>query len=148
MQTIGTPLQSPDLLLSPEQVPGSELSKQMMQAIALIMGYCQNMRVPIKCTPIGSLWTCSPQLQDIVHVTADQDAYVYQGPDVQCSEVMVMGHPNNADLIWARSKTAALSTNAWPLANNAVIGFTISNLSMLHLHIVKDTEIAIVAYTL
>jgi len=59
-----------------------------------------------------------------------------------------MGHPDNTGNICARSKVAATVTNAWPLASKEVMGFTVTNLNMLHLLIVVAGEKAIIAYTL
>ncbi|MBA7528716.1 hypothetical protein ES705_20904 [subsurface metagenome] len=60
---------------------------------------------------------------------------------------MVMGHPDNTGVIWARSKAVATVDNAWPLSAKEVMGFTVTNLNMLHLLIVTDAEKAIIAYT-
>jgi len=89
-----------------------------------------------------------PQLEDIFHEAATQNDYVYQGPDIRCSEVMVMGHPENTGNVWVRTKVAATVNNSWPLAAKEVMGFTVTNLNMLHLLIKLDTEVAIIAYTL
>ncbi|GAI97505.1 unnamed protein product [marine sediment metagenome] len=59
-----------------------------------------------------------------------------------------MGHPDNTGVVWARTKVAATVDNAWPLSANDVVGFTVTNLNMLHLLIKLDTEKAIIAYTM
>jgi len=148
MQHIGTPMQCPELDITPKPEGGIELSDKMQQTLALMTAFWHNQRVVLKASPSGILFTTSPQLEDILHVTADQDDYNYQGTDLKVSEVMVMGHPDNTGNIWARSKAVATVNNAWPLAAKEVMGFTITNLNMLHLLIKVNTEKAIIAYTL
>lgn len=147
-QEIGTPLQAPDLLLSPEQAEGPELSTTMQQAIALMMGYWQNQRIVLKATPTGVLFGCSPQVQDIVHYTASGDDDNQAGADLPCSEVICMGHPDNKNVVWVRPHVTATVNNAWPLEDGDAISFTIVNLSMLHMLFEKDTEKLIVLYTM
>lgn len=148
MQNIGTPMQCPELHLSPDRAGAIQLSDNMQQTLSLTAAFWHNQRVILKASPTGVLFTASPQLEDILHVTADEADYVYRGPDIPCTEVMVMAHPDNAANVWARSKVAATVNNAWPLAAKDVIGFSITNLNMLHLLIKSDTEKAIIAYTL
>lgn len=148
MARIGNPMKCPELDLQPEPVGGIELSDNMQQTLALLTAFWRNQRVVLKASPSGVLFTCSPQLEDILHVTGVGANDLYQGENVKCSEVMVMGHPNNTGLIWARSKQVATVDNAWPIAATDVVGFSITNLNMLHLLIVIDGEKAIIAYTL
>lgn len=148
MAHIGTPMKIPELSLMPEPESGIELSKDMQQTLALMTAFWKNQRVVLKASPSGILFTTSPQLEDIFHVLADQNDYVYKGSDLKCSEIMVMGHPDNTGNIWVRSKVAATVDNAWPLAAKEVMGFTVTNLNMIHLLIKLETEKAIIAYTL
>jgi len=148
MLRVGIPLQCPELSLQPEPSGGVELSENMQQVLSLNTGFWRNQRVLLKSSPSGSLFTSSPQLDDIIHVTADEDSFVYQGTARQITEVMVMAHPDNAGRVWARTKVAATVNNAWPLAAGEVVSYTITNLSMLRLLIASDTEKAILAYTM
>lgn len=148
MARIGNPMKCPELDLQPEPQGGIELSENMQQTLALLTAFWRNQRVILKASPSGVLFTTSPQLEDILHETATQNDHVYQGQNIKCSEVMVMGHPDNTGNVWARSKVAATINNAWPLAAGEVIGFSITNLNMLHLLIKLTTEKAIIAYTL
>jgi hypothetical protein len=148
MARVGNPLKIPELDLRPEPLGGVELSENMQQTLALLTAFWRNQRVVLKASPSGVLFTASPQLEDIFHVTGVGANDVYQGSNIQCSEVLVMGHPDNAGKIWARSKKVATVDNAWPLAAGDVMGFTITNLNMLHLLIVVDGDKVIVAYTL
>jgi len=148
MQTIGTPMQCPELFLSPENVGGIQLSENMQQTLSLTAAFWRNQRVILKASPTGILFTASPQLVDIIHVLSDEVDFVYQGPNVPCTEVMVMGHPDNAGNVWARSMKVATVDNAWPLAAKESMGFTITNLNMLHLLIKADAETAIVAFSM
>lgn len=147
MAEITIPMQVPELRLNPPIEGTVKLSTLMQQVLSLLCCYDGNKRVLIKATSTGVLNTCSARIQDIIHVTgsgADDD---WQGSDLPCSEVMVMGHPDNGGLIWVRSDKAALATNAWPVAANAVFNCTVDNLKQLHALIKVDGEKLIVAYT-
>lgn len=148
MQTIGKPLQIPELDIKPEPTGGMKISEDMQQVLSLLTGFWRNKRILLKASQTGVLFVTSPELEDIFHVTADGDNDTYQGSNIQCSEVLVMGHPDNTGKVWARSKKTATTDNAWPLDAGDVISFSITNLNMLQLLIVTDTEKAIVAYTL
>jgi len=148
MKTIGTPMQCPELDITPKPEGGIQLSDNMQQTLALLTAFWHNQRVVLKASPNGILFTTSPQLEDILHVTGVGANDTYQGANIKVSEVMVMGHPDNTGKIWVRSKKAATVDNSWPLAANDVVGFSITNLSMLHLLIVTASEKAIIAYTL
>ena len=148
MTRIGNPMKCPELDLQPVPTGSVELSENMQQTLALLTAFWHNQRVVLKASPSGVLFTCSPQLEDILHVPAVGADYPYQGPDLKCSEVMVMGHPDNTGNVWARSKKVATVNNSWPLAAKEVVGFSITNLNMLHLLIKLADEIAIIAYTL
>ena len=148
MQSIGVPLHCPELDLMPKQAEAIQLSKDMQQTLALLTGFWQNQRLLLKASPNGILFTTSPQIKDVFHVTATSDNYAYQGQDIKCSEVFVMGHPDNAGKIWVKPFTTAAIDNAWPLDAGDVWGFSLTNLNMLNMLIITNGEKAIVAYTL
>ena len=148
MNSIGTPLKIPELTLSPEPEGGIVLSKDMQQTLSLLTGYWQNKRLLLKSSPSGVLFTSSPQIKDIIHVNGVAVAFTYKGDDVECSEVLIMGHPDNVGTVWVKPHALALSTNAWPLAKNDVVGLGITNLNMLNLLFANVTDIAIIAYSM
>jgi len=143
-----SPVKMPELNLIPETERGIELDKGMKQVMSLLTAFWREQRVTLKSTPSGSLFTCSSQLGDIFHVPAVGNDFEYQGEDIACSEVMVMGHPANGNTIWVRPHKIATVDNAWPLLKYDVVSYTITNLSMLHILIPVDTERAIIAYTI
>jgi len=142
-----SPVKMPELNLIPETDKGIELDAGMKQVMSLLTAYWREHRVTLQSTPSGSLFVSSPQLKDIFHVPATENNFVYQGDDIACSEVMVMGHPSNGDTIWVRPHKIATVNNGWPLLKYDVISFTITNLSMLHILIATVTERVIIAYT-
>ncbi len=142
------PVKMPELNLIPESERGIELDSGMKKIMATLTAYWRERLIALRATPGGSLFVSSPQMADIVHVLATSSNFEYQGPDIQCSEVMVMGHPSNGNIIWTRPHKIATVDNAWPLLKYDVVSFTVTNLSMLHLFIPTDTERVIVAYTL
>ena len=148
MQRIGNPMAVPELNLQPEQQGGIELSKDMQQTLALLAGYWRNNRVLLKASPTGVLFSCSPQTEDVVHVIGDSPNYDYVGGDVKCSELLVMGDPDNTGRIWVKPHAAATDANGWPLEAGDVIGLSLTNLNMLNIRIVTAWDHAIFAYTM
>lgn len=147
MTSIGTPIAIPELDLRPEPTGGIELSDDMQQTLALLTGYWKNKRVLVKVLPSGALLVTNPQIKDVFHVTATTGSFAYQGSNIECSEVMVMGHPDNTGLVWVRTDVAASTSNAWPLAKKEIVAFTIDNLNKLRLLIATTAEKAIILYT-
>lgn len=148
MTSIGMPLHIPELDLKPEPAGGIQLSEDMQQVLALLTGFWHNKRVLLKASPSGVLFVTSPQIKDTFHVTAATANFVYQGENVKCSELMIMGHPDNTGRVWVKPNATATTANAWPLNKGDVVGLSITNLNMLNLLIVTDTDKAIIAYTL
>lgn len=141
------PFQVEGFKIKPEFTGRMRLSEDMQQTLAALTGYDTISRKLLKCSTSGILYTASPRIQDIIHVIADQDNYVYQGADLPVTEIMVMGHPTNTGLVYVKNDIAASADNGWPLAAKEVVGITLENLSNLHLFIASDTERAIVAYS-
>jgi len=137
----------PNLQDVPDSQRGIDLDAGMKQVLSILVAYSQEKRVSLKASPGGVLYVCSGEYGDIFHVLATANNHLYQGDNVQCSEVMVMGHPDNGDVIWVRAKTQADTNNSWPLLKKEVVSYSIPNLSLLRIRIVADTEKAIVLYT-
>jgi len=143
-----SPVKMPELNLTPESERGIELDAGMKQVMSLLTAYWLEQRVTLRATPSGVLFVSSSQVGDIIHIPATDTNFLYQGKDLQCSEVMVMGHPSNGNSIWVRTHKIATVDNAWPLLKKEVVSFTITNLSMLHILIPVNTERAIILYTI
>ncbi len=148
MDGYNSPVKMPELNLIPESERGIELDAGMKQVMSLLTAYWREHRVTLQATPSGMLFVGSSQVGDMFHVLATAPNHKYQGNNIQCSEVMVMGHPSNGNTIWVRPHKIATTDNSWPLLKYDVMSFTITNLSMLHILIETDTERAIVAYTI
>lgn len=145
MQTIGTPLQVPELNLSPEKQGAIQLSEDMQQVLSLLVGFCKNRRILLKASPVGALRTTSSRLIDIKHIVGSGANDEVQGTDIPCSEVMCMGHPDNGGKVWVRSLTTASTSNAWPLGAGEVVGLSVDNYRDMQGLIVVDGESLIVA---
>jgi len=147
MPEIHKALRIPELDLRPPITGHIRLSEDMQQTLALLTAYGDNKRVILKATPSGILQTVSPQLKEIVVLTADATPYAWQGGDIPCTEVAVIAGLDNAGRVWVRPNSAASAANGWPLDKAEVFGFTISNLNQLHVTIETTGEIAVLAYT-
>lgn len=97
--------------------------------------------------PSGCIATASMRIRDIFHVTATDANHDYQGTDIKCTEVMIMGHPDNAGRVWVKNDEGATNANGWPLGASDSVVLSIETLLNLHLRIENDTEKAIIAYT-
>lgn len=148
MASIGVPLTIPELDLKPEPTGGIQLSEDMQQVLSLLTAFWRNKRILLKATPSGVLFVTSPQIKDIFHVTATSGNFAYQGENIECSEVMVIGHLDNTGRVWVRTDVAATVNNAVPLDKGDTFVLGITNLNMLRLLIVTNGEKAIIAYTL
>lgn len=147
MSEIHKALRIPELDLRPPITGHIRLSEDMQQTLALLTGLGDNKRVILKATESGVLNTVSPQVKDIVVVTANATPYAWQGGDIPCTEVAVMAGLDNSNRVWVRSNSAASAANGWPLDKGDPFGFTLSNLNQLHVTIQTSGEIAIIAYT-
>ncbi len=148
MQEVGTPLGIPELDIKGQPSAPLTLSDNIQQVLSTLCGFWKNKRTLLKSSPSGILFTASPQLEDIIHNTGSGANDTYQGGKQPCTEVIIMGHPDNTGKIWARTKEVATVNNAWPLDANDAISFTITNLNMLHILTVVDGEKAIIAYSM
>ncbi len=129
---------------SPSNVRASD---DYVQTLALILGYDDKNRIPLRCSPSGVIATASPYLADVVHLTGVGANDAIQGDSVVCTELLVMAHPDNADKIWVRTRKAATVNNALPLDGGDIVGFTVANLRELHGLVVADGDKLIVGYT-
>jgi len=145
MNRIGIPLKCPELHLSDKHEDGMELSKDVQQALSLLVGFVENKRVLLKASPGGILRTTSPRIQDIKHIEGSGANDEVQGSDIPCSEVMCMGEPSNTGTIWVRTLTTATITNAWPLGVGEVVILSMDNYRDLRALIVTHADVLICA---
>lgn len=145
MQRIGTPLKCPELHLQPEREGNIELSSDMQQVLALLTGFSKNERIVLQASPVGSLRTTSPRIQDIKHLEGSGVNDHVQGSDMPCSEIMCMGDPTNTGTIWVRTLTTATTGNAWPLAAGEVVNLSADNYRDLRALIVTHADMLICA---
>lgn len=147
MNLIGKAMQILDLDVQPPITGKVRLSDDMQQTLALLCGYGIDGRKVLRASESGVLNVTSARIKDIVHFTGAGANDEQTGPDVACCECMIAGHPTNTGLVWVRPKDTATDANAWPLAANAAVCFSLDNLKQLNMLIVVDGEKVIVAYT-
>jgi len=147
MSNINKPMAVPELNLKPPIDGKVRLSEDMQQTLALLTAYCENKRVTLKASESGVLNTTSAKIKDIVHYTGVGANDTQTGKNVSCTEIMVMGHPDNTGKVWVRPDKMATVNNSWALSAGEVVGFTVDNLKQLNMLIVVDGEKLICAYT-
>ncbi len=145
MQAIGVSLKCEELQLHPEREGNINLSPGMQQVLSLLTGFSKNERIVIQASPVGSLRTTSPRIQDIKHIEGSGANDLVQGSDIPCSEVMCMGEPTNTGTIWVRTLMNATVTNAWPLGVGEVITLSMDNYRDLRALIVTHADVLICA---
>lgn len=147
MSEIHTPLRIEGLDIKPPLSGALQIDPKMTQSMSLLMGFWKNKRIPLKCSPSGILLTCSPPLDNILHVPATTDNFAIQGGNIPCSEVLIMGHPDNTGRVWIGKNNPATVNNSWPLEGGDVANFSVTNLNQLYGLIVNNTERIIFAYS-
>lgn len=147
MTVINKPMGVDNLGLEPPISGKIRLSEDMQQTLALLTGYGDNERKVLRASESGVLNTASARIADIVHFTGVGANDTQAGSDIPCTEVLVMGHPDNTGSVWARPDKTATVNNAWPVAAGEVVSFTLDNLKQLNMLIVVDGEKVIVAYS-
>lgn len=123
------------------------LSDDMTQTLTLLTAMGADKRRPLRCSEAGILNISNPRIKDIKHYTGVGTNDTQKGTDINCTEIMVMGHPNNESNVWVRPNKTATVNNSWPLAKSEVVSFAVDNLKQLNMLIVGDGEKVIVAYT-
>lgn len=136
-----------DLPTKPELKGRPKLSEDLQQTVALLTGWDGATRRLIGVSPSGVIYTASPKVKGITNILADQVSYNWQGGDISTSEVLVKANPNNAGEVWVNVGAAGAVDTGYPLDAGDSVVFSINNLLSLHIHIVADTEKAIVIYT-
>lgn len=147
MPEIHKPMSIPELSLKPPIDGKVRLSDDMQQTLALLTGYCDSVRKILKASQSGVLNVASAQIKEIAHFTGVGANDTQKGFNAPCTECLIMGHPDNTGLVWVRPYKGAATSNAWPLAANDVVCFSIDNVNDLNMLIVVDGEKLIVAYT-
>jgi hypothetical protein len=124
-----------------------EVKDVIYQTIALIAGSDDLQRKILRSSETGVLNVCSARFADILHVTATGAAFDWHGDYLPTTECIVIGHPDNSGLVWARCDKAATANNAYPCGAGTGLGMPVDNLKNLHLHIVESGDVAIVMFT-
>jgi len=142
------PLSFPELEARPQFSPQPRISDDIQQVLSLITGYDGSQRKLLKCSPAGVLYLASPSVKGIVNILANVPAYNWQGEGIPTSEVLILNNPKNTGDVWVNVGGVAAVDVGYPLETGDWVLWGINNLRSLHLHIVDDTEKAIVVYTI
>jgi len=124
-----------------------DVTDDIQQALATLVGFDGTARQLLRVTPTGMLQTVNPLAKKFINILAVGAGFVWDGPDIKCSEVLIRGHPDNAGRAWVNVYAAADANVGWPLDTNEHIIMTLTNLSFLHIKIMTHDEKVIVYYT-
>lgn len=141
-------MQSTELGLRTPTPSNVNVSDDIRQTLAQILGYFENQRVLLKASPSGVLAVASPRLANVVHYTATAPNAAKQGAELPCTELLCMAHPDNTGRIWVRTMTTAAANNAFPLDKGDIVGFSVENLNQMYALIVANGDTLIVGYSL
>lgn len=147
MPDINKPMDIPELNLQPPITGKVRLSEDMQQTLALLCAYANNKRVTLTATESGVLLTAEPNIKDIVIIHTHATTGKATGDNITCSQVMIMGHPDNNGNAWVRPYSPCHELHKWPLGVKEVVSFSVDNLNQLHFQCDVGGEKVIVAYT-
>lgn len=147
MTVINKSMDVSELNIQPPLVGKARLSDDIQQTLALLTAFGSYKRKALRCSESGILNIASPRIKDIVHYEQAAAKYEYIGDSILCTEILVMGHPDNSGSVWVRPHKTATVDNAWPLAVGEVVSFSIDNLNQLNMLFIEDGDVLIVAYT-
>lgn len=136
-----------DLELIPPVTGSLDISENVQQTLSLLSGFDGVQRRLLKVSSGGVLFVAAPRVKDILNLLADQTTYNWQGDNIETCDVLIRAHPNNNDRVWVNIDEAAAPDTGYPLDGGEWVNWTVSNLKNLHVHIVTDTEKAIVVYS-
>lgn len=147
MGEIRFPFELVDMLIKPPLKSNPTVSEDIQQTLATLVGYDGFARRLLKATSTGILQTVNPIAGKIINIPIGDAGRVYDGADVECSEVVVRAHPENTDKVWANVYSTADTDVGWLLKENEHIVFTLTNLSHLHLKIDGAGDKVMIYYT-
>lgn len=147
MKEILIPLTFEDLPTRPPLVGRPQVSDDIQQTVALLVGWDGSTRRLVRVTPTGTLRICEAPVKGISNILADETNYTWSGYDTPTSEVIVKAHPDNTGRVWVNVGDVAAADIGYPLDAGEWVKLSINNLAALHLFIAVDTEKAIIVYT-
>ena len=147
MAEIEIPFPFGNLPLKPELTGKVKVSDDVTQTLATLLGWDGSSRKLLRTSLTGVLNVTTPQVQNIVHRTSTGANEVVTFTDTPVTEIMIMGHPDNGELIWVSIGATPTTANSWPLASSDILNISIDNLDRLKILIVTSGNAAIVLYT-
>jgi len=147
MAEIEIPFPFGNLPLKPELTGKVKVSDDVTQTLATLLGWDGSSRKLLRTSLTGVLNVTTPQVQNIVHKTSTGGNEVITFADTPVTEIMIMGHPDNGELIWVSIGATPTTANSWPLASSDILNISIDNLDRLKILIVTSGNAAIVLYT-
>lgn len=147
MGKVVTPFEIPDLSIKPPLSGSPNITDDLQQTLATLVGYNGQQRRLLRCTQHGILQVVNPLNTGFINVVGSGANDTYDGVALRCSEVIVRAHPDNSSLVWLNVFAAAGVDTGWPLAANEYLILSITDVSRIHLLIVGDGEKVILSYT-
>jgi len=147
MAKVKTPFELPDLCVHPPLPSSPNLTPDIQQTLATLVGYNGQLRRLLRCTAHGMLQIVNPLIVGFINVTGSGANDEYDGVQLRTSEVIVRAHPDNNSLVWVNTFKAAAVDTGYPLAANEYIILSVNDVAHLHLLIVGDGEKVIIGYS-
>lgn len=148
MAKLGLPIADESLDIYPKLPPNIPLTNEVQQTLSLILGYSNSDRVPLRASPSGILYTCTPRISDIIQWLAVANDELHQGPELPCSIVLLRCALANTGNVYVSVRKTATITNSLPLQKGEWVIFSIENLSELHCLIATAGDVFIVMHSL
>ena len=147
MRDILKPLTFEDLPTRPPLTGRPQISDDIQQTAALLVGWDKITRRLVYVNPAGVLHTASPPIDTILNITSTGDGYTATPADIPTSEVLLRANPDNSGRIWVRPDLSAGVDYGYPLDAGEWVNFAINNLHRLAIYFTLNADKVIIIYT-
>ena len=147
MRQITRPLTFDDLPTRPPLQGQPQVSDDIQQTAALLVGYDKITRRLVYCNPQGVLHTVSPPVKGIINQITTGAGSTKVFTNITTTEVIIRANPANVDNLWVNLDASAAVDTGYPLEAGEWLKLSINNLLRLNLYFVGTTTKAIILYT-
>jgi len=136
-----------DLPTRPPVTGRPNLSEDLQQTVALLVGWDGATRRLIRVSPTGVIRMGSARAMGVYNIVSDTDGFTLQCSDCPVSEVMIRAFPDNTGRVFVNIGAVAALNVGYPLFTGEWVNLSVNNLNSLQLYIEKDTDKVAAIYT-
>ncbi len=147
MRNIIIPLTFDDLPTRPPFPSQPQISDDIQQTAAMLVGFDKVTRRLVYVNPQGVLHSASPPVKGIINQDSTGAASTKVFTNITTTEVIIRANPANIDNLWVNLDASAAVDTGYPLEAGEWLKLSINNLLRLNLYFVGTTTKAIILYT-